>query len=273
MTSRGLAILGGGNMGGALVRGLLRARECAPRDIVVAERDVPQGKNLGRETRVRVVTRVEEAVADRTTWVLAVKPQQMDEVLKAVAPVRKKGPLLVISVAAGIPTVSLEKALPGAAVIRAMPNTPALVGAGAMVYCSGKKVRPTDESRAKRILAALGPVWKVEEKHMDTVTALSGSGPAYVFALAEWMAAAGAALGLAPDLAESLARQTVFGAGRLLAETVTPAAELRQRVTSPGGTTQAALTVLEQAGVKRIFQRALGAARRRSRELSSPRRS
>jgi pyrroline-5-carboxylate reductase len=156
-------------------------------------------------------------------------------------------------------------------IIRVMPNTPALVRAGAIVYCAGRSVKPAHEETARRILASVGKAWKVDEVHMDAVTALSGSGPAYVFYLVEAMSAAGAALGLPAELAEALARQTVYGSGLLLKESRDGAEELRRRVTSPGGTTEAAVRVLEEAGTRGIFERALSAASRRSRELSERR--
>jgi pyrroline-5-carboxylate reductase len=175
---------------------------------------------------------------------------------------------LVISIAAGVRTARIEKILGPVPVIRVMPNTPALLRAGALVYAVGRHAGARHEAMARKILSALGLVWKVPEDRMDAVTALSGSGPAYVFYLAECLAAAGGALGLAPGLAEALARQTVFGAGRMLAEMPEPAVELRRRVTSPGGTTEAALRVLIRAGVGGIFRKALTAARQRSKALS-----
>jgi pyrroline-5-carboxylate reductase len=263
--------LGGGNMGSALIQGLLHARVYPRQDLVVADVDADRRRILKKQTGAHVTEHAADAIPGCDTLVLAVKPQQMTDVLSTVAQTAQGTPL-VISVAAGITTATLEHALPGFPVVRVMPNTPALLRAGAMVYCLGKKVRPIHEARAKKILSALGPVWKVAETHMDAVTALSGSGPAYVFYLAEAMAAAGVALGLDPTLAEALARQTIFGAGKMLAETPTPAAELRRRVTSPGGTTQAALSVLERGRLIALFERALTAAQRRSKELSAPRR-
>ena len=199
---------------------------------------------------------------------LAVKPQNMAEVLAGI-----KGSVsssqVVISIAAGVRIERIEQALgEKVPVVRVMPNTPALAGAGAMVYCAGRHVNPAHEKTAKLLLGAVGKVWKVAEEWMDAVTALSGSGPAYVFNLAENMASAGLELGLPAELAESLARQTVFGAGLLLKQSLESPAALRERVTSPGGTTAAALEVLAEAGVPGIYKRALSAACRRSRELS-----
>ncbi|HND64847.1 MAG TPA: pyrroline-5-carboxylate reductase, partial [Elusimicrobiota bacterium] len=255
-------------MGGALVGGLLAARTRRAADVVVVEIDGARRRELKKKWGVGATDDPRTAVRGADAVVLAVKPQQMPDLLGALAGAVRPSQVMV-SVAAGVTTASIENALGPVPVVRAMPNTPALIRAGAMVYCLGRFARAAHETRARKILSAVGPVWKVEEKDMDAVTALSGSGPAYVFYLAEAMAAAGAALGLDPALAESLARQTVYGAGRLLAESADPAGELRRKVTSPGGTTQAALAVLEAAGVIPIFEKALDAARRRSSELSS----
>ncbi len=255
-------------MGGALIGGLLAADIFKPAEIVVAEPGAARRRALKSKFRVRALGDNRAAVAGAETVALAVKPQQMGAVLAELA--EEIGPnSLVISVAAGVRAGTIEKALGGLPVIRAMPNTPALLRAGAMVFCLGKAARPAHEARARKILGALGPVWKVEERHMDAVTALSGSGPAYVFYLAEGMARAGRTLGLPPDIAEALARQTVYGAGRLLAESPETASELRRRVTSPGGTTEAALNVLGDGRLMTILKSTLSAARRRAKELSA----
>ncbi len=264
--SLNLAVLGAGNMGGALVRGLLSAKILrAPRMSVT---DLDAGRRTAlKKFGVRAGADNRAAVRNADVIVLCVKPQQMPGLLAELAGVVKRA--LVISIAAGVRTERIEKALGKVPVIRVMPNTPALLRAGALVYASGRYAGRRHETTARKILSALGLVWKVSEPQMDAVTALSGSGPAYVFYLAECLAAAGTVLGLAPDLAEALARQTVYGAGRMLAETSEPAAELRRRVTSPGGTTEAALRVLIRGGLGGIFRKALTAARQRSRALSA----
>lgn len=264
-----LAVLGGGNMGGALVGGLLAARVMKPGEIAISEPDAARRRSLAKKFGVKTLADNGAAAAQSQTVALAVKPQQMAGVLSELA--GRVGPKhLLISVAAGVRTDAIEAAVGPVPVVRVMPNTPALLRAGAMVYALGARAKAKDEAAAKKILAALGPVWKAEESWMDAVTALSGSGPAYVFRLSEAMAAAGAALGLPATLAEALARQTVYGAGRMLAETAEPAAELRRKVTSPGGTTEAALKALEAGDFEGLFRKALGAARRRSEELSRP---
>lgn len=263
-----LAILGAGNMGGALVGGLLSAKVLQPAQITVTDVDLARRAALKKKFGVRTEKDNRFAVSDADVVVVCVKPQHMSGVLDELA--GKVGPkTLVISVAAGVRAERIEKILGNVPVIRVMPNTPALLRAGALVFSLGRHAKARHEAMAKKILAALGRVWKVPETQMDAVTALSGSGPAYVFYLAECLAAAGVALGLAPTMAEALARQTVYGAGRMLAETVEPAGELRRRVTSPGGTTEAALKVLASRDLAGTFKMALSAASQRSKELSA----
>lgn len=263
-----IALIGGGNMGAALVAGLTASRSVAPSRIWVTDVRKPALAALRRKYGVRVGADNRDAAKAGSVVLLCVKPQQMSEILEGLKPVLTPRHL-VVSIAAGIRTDFIEERLsPGVPVVRVMPNTPALLRAGALVYCLGRRAGRKHEALVRKILAAAGLVWKTTEKHLDAVTALSGSGPAYVFYLAECLAKAGARLGLTPALAEALARQTIYGAGRMLRENPEPPALLRQRVTSPGGTTAAALKVLEKAGVSRIFERALKAAAKRSKELS-----
>lgn len=263
-----LSILGGGNMGGALVAGLLAAKSVPPRQVTVTDLDTARLSGLKKRFGIRTTQDNRAAVSKADVIVLCVKPQQMVGVLEELAGKIGRGSL-VISVAAGVRTDRIETILGKVPVIRVMPNTPALLRAGALVFSLGAHAKPRHETVAKKILSALGRVWKVPESQMDAVTALSGSGPAYVFYLAECLAAAGVSLGLAPEMAENLARQTVYGAGRMLAETVETAGELRRRVTSPGGTTEAALNVLVGLDLAGTFKKALTAASRRSKELSA----
>ncbi len=262
-----LAVLGAGNMGGALVAGLLSAKVLKPAHITVTDLDGARLAALKKKFGVRTEKSNRAAAQNAGVVVLCVKPQQMAGVLDDLA--GTVGPkTLVISVAAGVRAERIEKVLGKIPVIRVMPNTPALLRAGALVFSLGRHAKPRHEAVAKKILSALGRVWIVPETQMDAVTALSGSGPAYVFYLAECLAAAGVSLGLAPAMAESLARQTVYGAGRMLAETAETAGELRRRVTSPGGTTEAALNVLAGLDLMGTFKKALTAASHRSKELS-----
>jgi pyrroline-5-carboxylate reductase len=203
--------------------------------------------------------------------VLAVKPQMMDAALRSLGAVA--GPhTLVISIAAGRTLASLAAALgPRRAIIRAMPNTPAAIGRGITVTCANPHVSPAQQTLCDALMGAVGEVHHVgDETLMDAVTAVSGSGPAYVFLLAETLADAGEAAGLPRDMAQALARATVHGAGELLRQSPDTAAKLREDVTSPGGTTKAALDVLmADEGMAALIQRAVEAAARRSRELSS----
>jgi pyrroline-5-carboxylate reductase len=192
----------------------------------------------------------------------------MTHLLKEIGPVIRSSQL-VLSIAAGIPTSFIERSLAkGVPVMRIMPNTPALVSAGAAAMARGKWAKPAHEKLVHSIFSTVGTVVTVAERDMDAVTALSGSGPAYLFYLAEAMQEAGSRMGLAPHIADSLVRQTLKGAGVLLSQSHEEPRTLRQRVTSPGGTTEAAVKSLDQARVKASITKAIGRAQRRSRELA-----
>lgn len=208
------------------------------------------------------------AVAVADLVVLAVKPQSFDELLPALAPLLKPGQS-VVSIAAGITLARLEKALGGRPLIRVMPNTPGLIGQGISAYCLGGTAGPDEARLAERLLKPLGAVLRVSESDMDAVTALSGSGPAYLFFFMEALQAAGESLGLRPDVAFDLAAQTLAGAAAMVLKREKTPAELRAAVTSPGGTTAAALKVLEDGGLRQLIQKALKAARERSVELGA----
>jgi pyrroline-5-carboxylate reductase len=198
---------------------------------------------------------------------LAVKPQKAGVILPGLR--EATGGKLVISVMTGISTDALERGLhPTARVVRTMPNTPMLVGAGASAYCLGRRATADDEGEARRLLEAGGACWRVEESQMDAVTGTSGSGPAYVFHFVEALEAGGIAQGLAPELARTLAIQTVFGAARLLQETGQAPLDLATQVKSPGGTTMAACAVLEARGFREAIVEAVSAATRRANELA-----
>lgn len=255
-------------MGGALVAGLLSAKRVQPGQVTVADVDGKKRAALKNKWRVRTEKDNRIAIRGANVVLLCVKPQQVSGVLREIAG-EVSEQTLVVSVAAGIRTRQIENLLGKVPVIRAMPNTPALLRAGAMVFALGRYAGRNHAGIAQTILSSLGLVWKVPETQMDAVTALSGSGPAYVFYLAECLAAAGVSMGLPKGLADGLAHQTVYGAGRMLAETSVPAEELRRRVTSPGGTTEAALTVLAKDDMAGLFKKAVTAALRRSQELSA----
>lgn len=270
MTQQSIAFVGGGNMATSLIGGLL-ARGTAATDIVVADPEAGQRDRLERAFGVRTVDAATAAVATADTIVLAVKPQQMAEVSRSIASLAQARRALVISIAAGIRLQDLARWLgPGVPLIRTMPNRPALIGAGITALYAGADVDAAARQRATAILEACGPtVWVPEEAQLDAVTAVSGSGPAYFFLLMECLEAAAMELGLDPATARTLAIQTARGAGLMAASATETPAELRAQVTSKGGTTAAALEVLEAAGVRGIFAAAVAAGARRSTALAA----
>ena len=262
ITERGLVLLGCGKMGGAMLAGWL-AEGLSP-DAVHVTDPAPSDWLLAQGVRVN-----EDLPEAPAMTLLAVKPQMMGEALPEVAALT--GRTVFLSIAAGTTIATLEAALgEGAAVIRAMPNTPAAAGRGITAIIGNDAVSEGDLALAETLLSAVGQVVRLErEADMDAVTAVSGSGPAYVFHMIECLAAAGEAEGLSPELAMALARATVGGAGVLAEEADESPSQLRVNVTSPNGTTQAALEVLmdEAAGLPPLMKRAVAAAAKRSREL------
>ncbi len=264
---RVLGVVGLGNMGEALVSGVIRTGLVAPERIVASRPDAPVLWPLAAALGIRGTLDNREVVAEADIILLAVKPQMMAAVLAEIAP-GVTSEKLVISIAAGVPTRVIEAALEAPApVIRVMPNTPALVGAGASALCCGAHAREEHAQIARALLGAVGVVLDVPEDAMDAVTAVSGSGPAYVFYLLEAMQAGAIEVGLAPELARTLATQTVLGAARLAAGSDRDAQSLRHQVTSPGGTTEAAIGVFEARAVRTHIVEAIVAARDRGREL------
>ncbi len=262
-----IAFIGAGNMAEALIRGIVGRGLAAPEEIVAGEIDPGRREKAQRELGIRVIADNREAVAGADTVILAVKPQSLDAVVEEIAGAVAPGQL-VISILAGISTRKLEDKLgAGVRVVRVMPNTPALVGAGVSVICAGSRAGEDALAAAGTILEAVGEVRVLDEELIDAVTALSGSGPAYLFLFVEAMARAGEKLGLAPAEAERLAKGTLAGAGQLLAESGRTAEELRRQVTSPGGTTEAALKVFGERGLAGIVEEAMRAAAGRSKEL------
>ncbi|HSR71456.1 MAG TPA: pyrroline-5-carboxylate reductase [Kiloniellales bacterium] len=265
-----LLLVGCGKMGGALLGGWL-ARGVSADQVTVIE---PQAEALAR-IGVENVRRIENTAALPAGYapavvVLAVKPQQMDAVLPPLASLAGPGTVF-LSIAAGRTIASYEKALgEAAAIVRAMPNTPAAVGRGMTVLCANPPVGSGQRALCEALLAAVGETaWIDDEALLDPVTAISGGGPAYVFLLIECLAEAGIEAGLPRELAMRLARTTVAGAGELVRQSAEPAATLRENVTSPGGTTQEALAVLMgEDGLQPLMTRAIAAATRRSRELA-----
>jgi len=261
-----LVLVGAGKMGGAMLDGWL-ARKLPPKQVVVLE---PQpSKAIKALARRGVRVNAKGDVGPVAALVIAVKPQTAPEALPLLAALID-AKTVVVSIMAGRTLGFLEKHLPNAAIVRAMPNTPAAIGRGITVAVGNRRVTATARKLAHRLLAATGSVeWVDDEALMDAVTAVSGSGPAYVFLLAEAMAQAGAAAGLPAALADKLARETVAGSGELLHRSALPAATLRQNVTSPGGTTAAALEVLMgRDGVAPLMTKAVAAATKRGKALA-----
>jgi pyrroline-5-carboxylate reductase len=268
LPQRPLALVGAGKMGGAMMAGWLE-EGLDPAAALVFDPAPPE------ETR-DLLDRVGIAVAERprpgqmaAAIVIAVKPQVIAEVLPGFRPL-VGADTVAVSIAAGPTLARLEAGLGPAAIVRAMPNTPAQIGRGITAAVANPRVTPADKALVTALLEAVGEVvWVEDEALIDVVTAVSGSGPAYVFLLAECLAAAGVEAGLPPDIAARLARATVAGAGELLNRSELPHHQLRRNVTSPGGTTAAALEILMgEGGLGSLMTRAVAAATKRSRELS-----
>jgi len=266
--SRKLGVIGAGKMGEALVRGLLRAG--ARSDLIVIYDPDPTRVNLMlEEYQVRKMKSNPELIEEAEMVVLAVKPQVINQVLQEIAePARKKKPL-IISIVAGVKLESIRSFL-GSEVhlVRVMPNTPALIGEGISAYYSDQLLSEKEQEQVKLVLSALGRVVELDkEELLDAVTGLSGSGPAYIFVLIEALADAGVKMGLSRPLALILSAQTVAGAGKMVLETARHPGELKDMVTSPGGTTIAGLSVLEEGGFRGLIIRAVEQATQRSQEL------
>jgi pyrroline-5-carboxylate reductase len=268
LVAGGLGLLGAGNMAEALLRGALRAGLVAPGRVTAGDISPERRERFAREFGARATASNAEVVRGAELLVLCVKPQQCEAALAEAAPAFEVRRHLLISILAGVPTRRLEGLLPaGARVVRAMPNTPLQVGLGASCLCGGARATEQDLAVAERLLGAAGLVLRVEEGMMDAATGLSGSGPAYLCYLIEAMVEAGTAEGFTREAALRLAARTCLGAAKMLEETGLPPEELRRRVSSPGGTTQAALELLEAGEVKKKLVAAVRRAAARSREL------
>ncbi|QDP98301.1 pyrroline-5-carboxylate reductase [Microlunatus elymi] len=267
-----LAVIGAGVMGETVFSGLLRAGWEAT-DIVVTARRPERREQLAERHGVRTAAANAQAVAGAETVLIAVKPQDLGTVLDEIAPVLSPE-TLVVSLAAGVATEVIEARLPaGAAVVRVMPNTAAQVDEGMATLSAGAHTSDDQVEQVAKLLSATGEVAIVAEKYQDAVTAISGSGPAYLFLLVESMIEGGVHLGLPRQTATQLAVQTVYGSAKLLKETGDHPSVLRERVTSPGGTTAAAIRVLEDHKLRAAFLAATEAARDRSRDLADGARS
>jgi pyrroline-5-carboxylate reductase len=263
------AFIGGGHMGGALIRGLI-GRGLPPQNIGVGEAVQARRIALADELGVLVTADNREAISGADVVVLAVKPQDMAGTVQPLADVFAQRAPLVLSIAAGIRVADIAGWCgPGIDVVRAMPNRPALNGAGATAIYAPAAVSAAHRSLAEQVLRAVGTtVWVADEAALDVVTALSGSGPAYFFLLAELMTDAAVNLGLERSSAQELAIQTLFGSGRMARDSDGDLARLRAEVTSKGGTTEAALHSFDVANLRGIVAAALGAATDRSREMA-----
>ena len=260
-----MAIVGVGAMGGALASGLLEAG-WPPADLTLIEAYAPRAEQLRSSTGCHTVSEPAEGITDQDVIVLAVKPQGITTTLEQLAGVVGRHHV-VVALVAGVPLAVYERSLPGVPIVRTMPNTPALVGEGVTGMAGGRHASTRDLELATTVLSAVGGVEEVGEPLIDAVTAVSGSGPAYAYLLAEAMTAAGVAEGLDPEVAHHLASQTIKGAGAMMVGSADDPATLRERVTSPGGTTAAALRVMESGGFRELVGEAVAAAAARSREL------
>jgi pyrroline-5-carboxylate reductase len=264
-----LAIIGAGNMAEAITRGILGAGVLSAEQIVAADVSPERRAVFSGDLKVRAVEANVDAVASARRVLLAVKPQMMKTALEQMAPGLSPDVLLV-SIAAGISSGFIERNIGRGIhwrIVRSMPNTPMLVGKGMVGIARGAHATAEDVADARRLFEAAAEVVEVEEDELHAVTALSGSGPAYFFFLVEKMVQAGIELGLTPEQSHRLATQTALGSAVMLTTSSDPPAELRRKVTSPNGTTHAAITHMEQARMPETIVAALKAADRRSREL------
>ncbi len=268
LTTATIAIIGAGHMGGSLLGGLI-ANQYPPNNLWVAEPEVNKLSQYKSQFKVQTTSNNHEAINHADVVILAIKPQIFATVAQDIAKTIQEKKPLIISIAAGIREESIQKWLGGnLSVVRAMPNTPALIGCGATAFFANKLTSEKQSDLAESILRAVGMVVKIEdEKLMDVITPLSGSGPAYFFLVIEAMQNAAIELGLPKETARLLTLQTAYGASRMALESDVDAVELRHRVTSPGGTTERALQVLEEK-MHDLFKHALAAAKIRSEELA-----
>jgi pyrroline-5-carboxylate reductase len=272
MTDKRIAVLGAGNMGLALLRGILASGWGSRRRLLASHPKPAKAAAIRKELGLRVEASNRDAASRADILILAVKPQILASVLDEIRPSVRSGQL-VVSIAAGFSTERIEAALPaGVAVVRAMPNVAAVVRLSATVLCAGRRARRSDMARARTIFESIGLVTELPEYQLDAVTGLSGSGPMYVFQIIEGLSDAGVRVGLSRDVATSLTVQTVLGAAKMAEVLKIHPAVLKDQVTSPGGTAIAALHSLERNRLRAILMDAVEAATARSKELgASPR--
>lgn len=267
MLTEKIGVIGAGKIGSAIARGVIRARLVAKENVIASDVSDALREAAASELAIKVTADNCELCDFADIIILAVKPQIVDPVAKEIAKKLGKTKLL-ISVAAGVPIARIEGNLEkGARVVRVMPNIPCVVGAGAAGFAGGAHATAADLEKAGAILNSFGVAMAVEEKYLDAVTGLSGSGPAYVFLFMEALADGGVQMGLARDVALKLAMQTVYGAAKMALESNKHLGELKDEVTSPGGTTIAGLYAMEQKGFHGTVMDAVVSATRRSQEL------
>jgi len=267
LSSKNLGVIGAGNMGEAFIRGILKTCLVYPEQVIASRRNEEKLKKIRDELGIRITTDNKELLKNVDVVILGVKPQIMRDVLTETAEYFNENQI-VISIAAGIKTSFIEnminKKIP---VIRVMPNTPALVEEAVSAYCYGKYATCEHALTAVGILSTIGVTVQVEEEQMDHITAVSGTGPAYIFYILEALTEAAKTLGLPENLSRSLVKQTVYGAAKLVVETGLDPSRLRAQVTSPGGTTQAAIMHLESKDYIGVIKEAVQAASKRATEL------
>lgn len=269
MEQHRIAVVGAGNMGQALIRGMLTAHWCKPQNLMATNPHHEKCEALAKELGIRATTDNREAAAWCSVLLLAVKPQILPSVLQEVAPVVTKDKL-VISIAAGVTTRTIESHFPaGTPVVRSMPNLGVTVQLGATALCRSEHAKPADLEVAENIFDSVGVSVEVAENLLDAVTGLSGTGPMYVFQIIEGLSDAGVKMGLSRAVSNQLVVQTVLGAARLVQVTGQHPGLLKDQVTSPGGTAIAALHRLESGGMKALLMDAVETATRRSQELGA----
>ena len=261
-----IAFIGAGKMAEAIIVGLVKSKKVLPQQVIISDIKSERLSFLKETLKVNIAKDNQKAINDSSVVVLAVKPQNFPGTLDRLNFSKTK---IIISIAAGITINYLENKIPDKSIIRVMPNNPALVQKGITAIAAGIRAKSEDVDIAKMIFQTVGEVVEVGENLLDAVTGLSGSGPAFVYLMAEAMVEAGETLGINKSIAEKLAIQTILGSAETLRKTQKPAYELRGMVTSPGGTTKAGLDVLEIKGFKQAVIDAVAAAARRAKELSS----
>jgi pyrroline-5-carboxylate reductase len=267
LASHTIGVVGAGNMAEALIRGLVRGGHVPAEHVMASNPRQERLDQLQAAYKIKVSKDNREVARNAQVCILAVKPQIVDKVLREIGDQLEPG-TLVISVCAGISTETIEAACgEGVRVVRAMPNTPALVGAGATAISAGKRASETDLATARAVFDAVGITVTLEEHHLDAVTGLSGSGPAYIFLILEALSDAGVKVGLSRRNAQKLAAQTVLGSAKMVLETDEHVGHLKDMVTSPGGTAIAGLHTLEEGGLRTTLINAVETATKRAREL------